>query len=423
MKSKTILCNILLCFPFLSAFSQNMKSLESVGIDQVTIIEIASQGDIWVGTMGAGLKRYDAAGNLITWFTRANNPLLASDTINAIALGPVGGVQYAFVGTPSGLSYCKAASTYAINTLLPSETNVTALALTAGDSLVSFSATGAAVLDTNHIRLSSLPLPFQHISCAEGMNDYSCLKGVTIGSVDSGVAFTTDYINYTTITTPDLVNDSVTAVYVDHGCTARFIGTRHGFSFCPVGHPCANFTTSNSALPDNYITAINQGCSGDVWIGTRSAGIAVFNPQAQSFTTITTANGLSTDSITAISFRFDSCSGVGYVGTADGNVAVVDSNRSVIKLVTGIQSVPNNSISVRIFPQPATSQVNFLFGAELQNERFNYTDITGRVLGSYDLKNVSNFALNVSELTTGLYLYQIYSSNGIVKSGKFEVVK
>ena len=141
MRSKFILCCLLTGALFYSATAQNAKGLRSVGISEITIIEIANNGDIWVGTKGDGAYHYTSTGQLETHFTTASFASLRSDTINDIVTGPVDNIPYAFLGTPSGISYTKGISAYAINNLPANNENVSTLALNKGDSLISFSAT------------------------------------------------------------------------------------------------------------------------------------------------------------------------------------------------------------------------------------------------------------------------------------------
>ena len=334
MKNKLILCSLLLSASFLSVSGQTVRSIRSIGNDQITVMELGTNGDIWVGTLGAGVKHYIAANQNWATFNTATNPLLKSDTINAIVFGPIGGVLHAFFGTPSGLSFSRNDTVFAIDSLLPAETNVTALAIAPGDTLIAFTANaGAVAFDSTQKRLGKSPVPCTHMSSAQGTQGYSCTTGLMAGSIDSGACYTTDYLNYTILYTPNLVNDSVTAVYLDHGCNARFIGTRDGFSFCPSGQNCQNYTTANG-LPENYITSLGQDCRGYVWLGTRDSGVAIFNPMTHTFTRMTTANGLTSNQVTAIAFLADTCKGTGYIGTTDGNIALIDTGYTVQQILS-----------------------------------------------------------------------------------------
>jgi ligand-binding sensor domain-containing protein len=416
MKNKTMLMALLLCIITSPAVAQ-LRSIQSIANGQITVIELAAGGEVWVGSK-TGISHYASYPSLLTGTFNTANSLLQSDTVNAIALGTIAGIQYAFVGTPLGLAYIKdGVSNTVPNSVLP-QPNITALFFsnTAGKTLWAFTTgAGAVVLDSNQAFLNTPPLPFAKYSSAQ----IGC-TGYIAGSIDSGAAYSTDFIHDTLLQAPNLVSDSVTAVAIATNCAAYLVGTRGGFSFCPVGHTCQNYTTANSTLPENYITSVSQECNGSVWIGMKDSGIVVYNPPTQSFTRVSLPDSLS--QITALATSTDSCTGINYIGTANGYVAIVDSSLAVVQVSDGVQAIGQGALSVQVYPQPAAGKVNFVFNNEL-NEQFSYSDMTGRILGSYDLKNINKFTLDISGLADGLYIYMLSDSGQMQKTGKFEVLK
>ncbi|HLP20848.1 MAG TPA: T9SS type A sorting domain-containing protein [Chitinophagales bacterium] len=172
-------------------------------------------------------------------------------------------------------------------------------------------------------------------------------------------------------------------------------------------------------MPQNDITSIATGC-GKIWLATRDSGVVVFTPPS-TFTRVTMANGLPNNNITAIAVNPATCTA--YIGTADGNIAVVDSARNVVNVLSGIEKVNHHSFFVSVYPQPAVGQLNFIFENEIAIGELHITDISGRRVAVAQLRNAARATTDVSALPNGLYFYQLYSSNQLIKTGKAEVIK
>lgn len=94
-----------------------------------------------------------------------------------------------------------------------------------------------------------------------------------------------------------------------------------------------------------------------------------------------------------------------------------------VSAVTGINNLIAPSVSVNVFPNPATTVVNFnISGTDLATQADIY-DITGQKIHSYQFKN-SLSSVNTSGYSTGLYFYKLYDKSGTeLKVGKFIVSK
>ncbi len=412
MKNIKILFCLLLSVSLIRASAQQVRSIQSIGNGEITVMEIGALGDLWVGTQN-GVLHYSSSNAFQGQYD-------SGVSVNAIALGTVSGNQYAFIGTPMGLSYVENGLTHSVsNALLPSP-NISALGFTLTKQLYVFTpGPGAVVLDSTLASLGNPPLPFANVNCAFSTG----CAGLIAGTPDSGAFYTTDYVHDTLLQTLNIVSDSVTAVYIPNNCAARVVGTRNGFSFCPVGHGCQNFTTASThdSLPQNYITSISQDCHGYIWLGMRDSGAVVFMPPTQTFERVNLPDSLG--QVTAIVNNPDTCMGANYIGTANGNVARIDSSLAVAHIFTGIQNADKTALGVWLSPQPAANQVNFLFENEVKIGQLCVSDINGRILGYYNLKNTHNFTLDVSNLSAGLYLYRILVDGELAKAGKVEVMR
>lgn len=77
--------------------------------------------------------------------------------------------------------------------------------------------------------------------------------------------------------------------------------------------------------------------------------------------------------------------------------------------------------SVSVFPNPASTEINFTSSAEASYVEI--ADITGRKLGIYQMQN-NNAKIHTESFTPGFYMYTIMNDKKVpIKRGKFEVVR
>lgn len=415
MKIKsTLLFTLLISIQTL--FAQSARSIESLGFGEISVIEMANNGNVGVGSIGQGTAFYNATLQTWEYFNTTNTPELKSDTINTITFVNINGVQNAFIGTKSG-GASKRASVWQE---LANVNGANIIGLTyRPDSLWVLTPTDIVRFDSSEVFVQTNVSPISPISCSQRSS--SCV-GFWGGTSDKGCFVTKDGINFTYIDTSSfnrkLVDNRINAIVADDNCGAKYVGTEGGFSACFNGQPCQNFTTADG-LPENDITTLRVDCKGRVWLGTRDSGIVIF--ENQTFTRLTTANGLSSNKITAIGLN-SSCSEA-WIGSKDGNITVVDSNKTVIKILDIIQDGEKQNIAVHIFPQPASQAINFVFEKEIKEGTLVIMDINGRAMQSHALTNVSHLAVSVSSLSSGMYFYQISGQKQLIKNGKLQVTK
>lgn len=403
----------------LAAFCQiSPRSIESIGLNDISIIELAGNGDIWAGSSSQGLAFYKASEGSWQYFNTGNTPQLASDNVTAIWVNAITGVQHAVIGTMGGATDFVDAVPGAL-TMLP-EPTVRGV-LYRPDSLWILTDNKINRYDSTITFRTTFTPALSAITCTQKPN--SACGGFWAGTANNGCFYTSNGQNYTYIdTTPTnqkLVDNRVNAIAIDNQCIAKFIGTKGGFSMCPVGAPCQNFTTANG-LPQNDITAIASVC-GRVWLGTRDSGIVVFNPSNSSFARMTTANGLPDNRITSISGNQATC--ITYIGTLNGSIALADTGRNLISVLSGISNMSRQNFGVNVFPQPAGNDLNFIFENDIANGQLNLTDITGKMVNQAQVRNQNHVTVNVDYLQQGIYFYQLYSNNQLMKTGRVEVTR
>lgn len=414
---KQLLFIYLVLFSAINVCLGQGRSIESIGITEITIIEIAPNGDVWAGSNGQGVAFYKADSLKWAYFNHANTPDLESDTITALYVNSIAGVQHAFVGTVSGATDFAASVPTAINSL--PEPRVAGITYRP-DSLWILTTNKIARYDSSGVYKTNFNSPLPNITCTQ--SGISKCVGLWSGTANNGCFFTADGVNFTYIdTTPPkqkLVDNRVNAIAIDDQCIAKFIGTKGGFSVCPVGNPCQNFTTANG-LPQNDITSVALVC-GKVWLGTRDSGVVIFTPPS-TFTRLTKANGLPDNHVTSIGSNADNCTA--YVASRDGSIALLDTNKTVLNVLSAIEKVNGQSFGVKVYPQPSAHVLNFDFEAEIAAGQLILTDMAGRTLQNIPLKNTAKVTTDVYVLSAGIYFYQLYSGNSLVKTGKVSITR
>ena len=105
MGRKITFIAVVLLLSVYQVFSQNLRSIQTVGLGQVTIIEEALNNDVWVGSASQGVAFYSGTTQTWKYYNTGNTPQFKSDSITSISFGVIGGVQHAFIGTTNGLVY------------------------------------------------------------------------------------------------------------------------------------------------------------------------------------------------------------------------------------------------------------------------------------------------------------------------------
>jgi ligand-binding sensor domain-containing protein len=419
MKARFILLVVLTAvFCSLQAQQQNViRSVENVGINDISIIELAGNGDAWVGSFGQGIAFYKASEQKWFYYNTDSVSQLKSDTITSINLDVIGGVQKAFIGTANGAAICAA---QVWDTLGPLTGNHVAGIIYKPDSLWVLTGISLARFDSNSVIKNNYSAPLLPVVTAQ--THQSQCGGFWAGTANNGCFFTSDGVTFSYLDTSaphgKLVDNRINAITMDNQCLAKLVATKGGFSQCPDGGPpCQNFTTANG-LPQNDISTVSAGCDGNVWLGTRDSGVVVFKAPS-TFTRITTANGLPSNQITAIANT--GCTT--WVGMKDGNIAVIDSSKQVVQILSTVQNVSKDDFNVHVYPQPASGLVYMVFEKELLSGELLLTDLTGRNMVRTAINGESRVQMDLSALPVGIYVYRLYNNKQLLRTGKLDVIR
>lgn len=424
MTAKTLFASLLLALLILQTGAQSVQGSRNIGLNDVCVIELAGNGDSWVGSRGQGVGFYNSAIGSWAYFSTSNTPQFKSDSVTSISFGAIGPDRYAIVGTTNGLVLNRAGTWDTLGPL-PSP-RVTGVGLLNSDTLWVTTDNGVAAFDTAGFTLiqfyntGNSSLPYNQISTVN-RGGMGCGGGYTAGTPNNGVFFTGNGIAYSKIDTSaanhKLVDNRVNTIFQDNNCTIKVVGTKGGLSVCPTGFDCASFTTSNG-LPQNDITSIQQDCKGRFWLGTRDSGVVIFTPPT-TFSRITTADGLPDNRITAISIIQTSCEV--WVGSKSGDIAVVDSNAAVQNILSGVESALQTEVGVKVYPQPANGKVNFSFANEIESGQLSVFDLNGRTVTVVSLQDTTRATVDVSTFAAGLYYYNLIGNSQILAKGKLLV--
>ncbi len=201
-----------------------------------------------------------------------------------------------------------------------------------------------------------------------------------------------------------------------------------------------NVLSSATSSPSGSIT-INGSISG-TFVGTATttaSGSGTLNLPGKSFNDVikvTTAQklnaslSLGTGTVTMVTYDYYSTGTskaplfsiqtstiVSLAGTSTQTTAIVQNNFSVV----GVKE-NQKSIDLLVFPNPATSLVNFNTTYTEAAKVIAY-DVTGKIVATEALE-MGKGKMNTSGLTNGIYLYSILGKdNQVLKTGKFNVTK
>ncbi len=91
-----------------------------------------------------------------------------------------------------------------------------------------------------------------------------------------------------------------------------------------------------------------------------------------------------------------------------------------------VYNFPGNGNYVKIYPNPATMVLNFEINAPNNQEEFDLVifDITGKESNRVNIATTQNkYALDVSNLSSGTYIYSLTTKDKAYQTGKFVITK
>jgi hypothetical protein len=107
-----------------------------------------------------------------------------------------------------------------------------------------------------------------------------------------------------------------------------------------------------------------------------------------------------------------------FTGTSSQTITTLQKDYAIV----GVKEMKEAKAEVSVFPNPASSVINFNTNS-VEVYKVTVYDITGKTVAT-DLFEDSKLKMNISSLNSGMYLYTITGkSNQVLNSGKFNVNK
>ena len=223
-------------------------------------------------------------------------------------------------------------------------------------------------------------------------------------------------------------------------------GTR---STSTSGNSETNFTTLNVAngnqthaytdlsSVDEYYNGIEQGINGFI-VGCGSThstlysydGVVDIYTPSYGYFNAYSAGGSSADELFSIKKTKDK--GYAVVGKTNSYGAILD-DIFFIKMdsvgnygtsITSLKNIELNNLELNIFPNPSTESININLSTELDINKsyFKIMAVNGNEVLSSNIYN-HHSKVDISNLPSGLYFFQLYNEIGLLKTSKISVIK
>ncbi len=102
-----------------------------------------------------------------------------------------------------------------------------------------------------------------------------------------------------------------------------------------------------------------------------------------------------------------------------GSILYIDGE----SVVAGMGDIHSTTASVTVYPNPASSVINFSIISNDIATTADIYDITGQKVNSYEVRN-NMASINTSSYASGLYFYKLFDKSGnMMKIGKFSVTR
>ena len=91
----------------------------------------------------------------------------------------------------------------------------------------------------------------------------------------------------------------------------------------------------------------------------------------------------------------------------------------ITKAPTGVENVSNAAENVKLYPNPASNEINVVYDANADVKNIAVYNIIGKVVSVYKVAGPSA-NLNIENIPSGIYFVRLYNSNGnVVVTRKF----
>lgn len=121
------------------------------------------------------------------------------------------------------------------------------------------------------------------------------------------------------------------------------------------------------------------------------------------------------DGIDPFEVDFTLLPGASNIVSAIAKFDTLTTRATVSENLLGINDLDDTlSASIKLYPNPANDVINLSASNNLSLTKLEVIDINGRLIMSVPIENITKKEINISELSKGLYLINIYSIDGMV---------
>lgn len=415
--------SLLFASVFFSVCSMSAQKIDAVSSSEISIIEAAPTGNLWIGLKAGGCVKYDPTNGSVSKFDKSNT-LMRTDSVSAVDMVTINNKLNVLMATEDGVYINKQGVWDSVSNLPDADVNDIALAQN-GNLVFATDDSGIIVYDTNYNWIKSLnkktipSMPTNSIYELARRN-INCNK--IYAATDNGIVSVDVSTNALTVydkVTTNMPSDDVHCILANKTCNNEYVvGTDKGISVC-AGTTCTNYSNTNG-LSSNNISTLERDSLGRLWIGTEDSGLIVYDNV--NFTKITKADGLPSNIITDITCISNSCTC--YVGTEDAGVVQIGCDKKVVKKlnISSVIDVQNQKVLV-LYPQPASDRLHFDLTEQVSNIQFTMIDFSGKIVKSQYFEDITQFDVPVLDIPNGIYSYIIRNNKGLSISGKTMIAK
>ena len=78
---------------------------------------------------------------------------------------------------------------------------------------------------------------------------------------------------------------------------------------------------------------------------------------------------------------------------------------------------------MEIFPNPNDGNFTLKYNLTLPNATLNIVDVTGRMVSTFEIKGTAGNQTINTDLSNGIYFWELINANGITAKGKISITK
>jgi uncharacterized repeat protein (TIGR03803 family) len=183
-----------------------------------------------------------------------------------------------------------------------------------------------------------------------------------------------------------------------------------------------DFNNSNGAQPGGALNLLGNTLYGMTVLGGTNGGGIIFSmdTNGNNYTDIHNFGGLlGSEPYGSLLLSGNSAYGLTYSGGANNDGTIFSLNYKT----TGINELAGTSMLTKLFPNPNNGKFNIVIAGEAKQSLFNieiYNVLGEKIYSSGPVIRNSQFVINLSNQTSGIYFYKLFTIySSVIETGKF----